>query len=241
MNKSLKISEQRDHRKYTIEEKNTLKEFNKELIDFIRYHNSDYKLLVIDDKDSYEQAYNKIVQKIDEIIVDSGKNEDDKWYELYKIDIEEFKCPDDYFIYKLKYKKKFVKTIQKYALNKKVLEAGCGTGLMAGYLQKIGLDVTALDLSKKVLDYAKEIALSSKVITPCKYEVGNILHLKYRPQTFDVAYSNGVLEHFNDEEIIQTLKEQMKIAKYVVFGIPSTYFNLNETPIPTFTISYQII
>ncbi len=156
------------------------------------------------------------------------KTKEDKWYELYKIDIEEFEKPDDYFKYKLKYKKRFVDTVIKYSDNKKILETGCGTGLMAGYLQKLGLNVTALDLSQKVLDYAKEIATDSNVICPCKYEQGDILNLKYKKNSFSVCYSNGVLEHFDDESIIETLKQQMKISKYVIFGIPSTYFNMNE-------------
>ena len=99
---------------------------------------------------------------------------------------------------------------------------------MAGYLQKLGLDVIALDLSQAVLNYACEIAKQSNIISPCKYEQGDILNLKYKPNTFDVSYSNGVLEHFTDEQIIEILKQQMNISKYVIFGIPSTYFNMNE-------------
>lgn len=105
---------------------------------------------------------------------------------------------------------------------------GCGTGLMAGYLSKLGLNVTALDLSKKVLSYAEKIAQKSVIISPCNYEQGDILDLKYPKDTFEVSYSNGVLEHFSDEEIITILKKQMEISKYVIFGIPSTYFNINE-------------
>jgi len=228
INKSIKRSEIRDKRKYTKSEKTMLKKFNEKLTDFIRYNNGEYKLLVINENDTLEQTINKIKKKIDEIINDKKKSEDDKWYELYKIDIEEFPTPDDYIEYKLKYKKIFIDKVIKYAENNKILETGCGTGLMAGYLQKKGLNVTALDLSQKVLDYAKYIASKSNIITPCKYKQGDILKLPYKKNTFDVSYSNGVLEHFKDEEIIETLIQQMNISKYVIFGIPSTYFNMNE-------------
>ena len=193
-----------------------------------RDNNSEYSLLVIENNDTEEEIINKITKKINEIIDDKKKTEDDKWYELYKIDIEEFDKPDDYIEYKLIYKKKFINKVIQYAENKKVIEMGCGTGLMAGYLQKLGLDVIALDLSQAVLNYACEIAKQSNIISPCKYEQGDILNLKYKPNTFDVSYSNGVLEHFTDEEIIEILKQQMNISKYVIFGIPSTYFNMNE-------------
>lgn len=228
MNKSIKRSEIRDKRKYTKTEKVTFKKFNDKLKDFIRYNNSEYKLLVIENKDNLTQIINKICKKIDEIIIDKKKTEDDKWYELYKIDIEEFAKPDDYIKYKLKYKNKFIDKVIKYAEDGNILEAGCGTGLMAGYLQAKGLKVTALDLSQKVLDYAEYIAKKSNIIVPCKYQKGDILKLKYKKNEFNVSYSNGVLEHFTDKEIITTLKQQMNISKYVIFGVPSTYFNMNE-------------
>lgn len=228
INKALKRAEKRDNRKFTKEEKRTFKKFAIKLKDFIRYNNSEYRLLVIENNDTIEEAIKKISNKIDEIIEDNKKTEDNKWYELYKIDIEEFNKPDDYIEYKLKYKKKFIKKVIEYAKDKKVIEMGCGTGLMAGYLQKQGLNVTALDLCKKVLEYAHDIAAQSSIISPCKYEQGDILNLKYKKNSFDVACSNGVLEHFNDEDIITTLKQEMNISKYVIFGIPSTYFNMNE-------------
>ncbi len=228
LNVSLKRAELRDNRKFTKKERNTFKEFNNRLKDFIRYNNSEYKLLVIDNKDNEQDAILKITNKINEIIEDKKKSEDDKWYALYKIDVEEFPSPDEYIKYKLKYKKKFVKKVLQYAKDKKVIEMGCGTGLMAGYLQKLGLDVVALDLSRAVLKYAELLAKQSKIISPCKYEQGDILNLQYNKNTFDVSYSNGVLEHFDDEKIISILKQQMNISKYVIFGIPSTYFNFNE-------------
>lgn len=228
INKAIKRSETRDNRKYTKEEKQTFKKFNEKLTDFIRYNNSEYKLLVVNDKDSIDKIVEKVSKKIDEILIDKKKTEDDKWYELYKIDIEEFPTPDNYIKYKLKYKSIFIDKVIKYANNGKVIETGCGTGLMAGFLQKKGLKVTALDLSQKVLDYAEEIAKKSDIIAPCKYKQGDILNLKYKKNSFDVSYSNGVLEHFSDDEIIETLKQQMNISKYVIFGIPSTYFNMNE-------------
>lgn len=228
INKSIKRSEERDGRNYSTAEKKVLKEFNDELTDYVRIHNDEYKLLVIDDKDTIEDAVTKISAKIDELLEDEKKSEEDKWYELYKIDIEEFDKPDDYIKYKLKYKKKLINKIKKYSGNGKLLETGCGTGLLAGYLQKEGFDVTAIDLSKKILDYAEYLATDSEIISPCKYKQMDILNLKFKKNSFDVAYSNGVLEHFGDEDVIKILKEQMDVSKYVIFGIPSTYFNMNE-------------
>lgn len=228
LNESIKKTGIQNNKNYTNKEKYIIKKFNKKLKDLIRYNNSDYNLLVIGKNDKENDIVRKINEKIDEIIEDKKKNDDEKWYELYKIDIDEFSSPDKYIEYKLKYKKKFIKKIIKYAENKKVIELGCGTGIVAGYLQNLGLDVMALDLSPSVLKYAQEIAENSNIIKPCKYVEGNILNLQFKKNCFDVSYSNGVLEHFNDEDIIKILKQQLEISRYVVFGIPSTYFNMNE-------------
>lgn len=227
ISKSISRSEKRDNREYNKKEKNILKKFNDELSDFIRYNNNEYKLLVIEEKDDEETTIFKIKEKIIEIVNDKKKK--NKWYELYKVDVEEFKNPDEYIKYKLKNKLKFIKKIKKYSKNGKVIELGCGTGIVAGYLQKDGLEVTAFDENKKVLEFANEIARKSNIIVPCsKYEVGNIFNMSFKEKEFDVAYSNGVLEHYSDEEIIKTLGDQMKISKYVIFGIPSTYFDISE-------------
>jgi len=210
--------------KYTKKEKQIIKKIDYELTDYIRYHNSEYKILVVNNKDNIE----KIIEKIDEIIIDKNKQEDDKWYELYKKEIEKFKTPEHYIKHKLKCKKIFINKVIQYSKNGKALETGCGTGIMSGYLQKKGLKVTVLDLNKKILNYAKELAKESNIIIPCNYTIGDILNLNYKQNTFDVSYSNGVLEHFNDEDIIKTLKQQMYISQYVIFGVPSNYFTMDE-------------
>ena len=230
VNKCIARSEERDGRKYTVNEKKVFRAFDKRLTEFIRYNNSDYKLLIIDDKDTLDTATDKIVKKIDEIIEDYRVDEADKWYNLYKIDVEEFPTPDDYIKFKLGYKKKFISKVRKYATStKKIAELGCGTGLLAGYFQKQGFEVTAVDLCKKILEYAELIAKESNVIAPCaNYVQGDILNLPFKDGEFDVAYSNGVFEHFDDKDIITTLTKQMDIAKYVIIGIPSLYFDMHE-------------
>ena len=75
---SLKRSQERDNRKFTKQEKETFKKFNDKLKDFIRYNNSEYSLLVIENNDTEEEIINKITKKINEIIEDKKKTEDDK-------------------------------------------------------------------------------------------------------------------------------------------------------------------
>lgn len=75
---SLERSQKRDNRKFTKQEKETFKKFNDKLKDFIRYNNCEHSLLIIKNNDTEEEIINKITTKINEIIEDKNKKEDDK-------------------------------------------------------------------------------------------------------------------------------------------------------------------
>ncbi|MEK7556694.1 MAG: hypothetical protein AAB538_01835, partial [Patescibacteria group bacterium] len=53
----------------------------------------------------------------------------------------------------------------------------------------------------------------------------------FEKQEFVVAFSGGVLEHYTDDAIIKILKEELRVAQYVVFTVPigskrnEKYFN----------------
>ena len=53
----------------------------------------------------------------------------------------------------------------------------------------------------------------------------SIMNMNFKNKEFDVAFSNGVLEHFKNDEIIKILKEECRIAKFVIFGVPIKYFD----------------
>jgi len=95
------------------------------------------------------------------------------------------------------------------------LEAGYSTGIMSIYLQKLGCTVTVGDIGQKVLNLAKKITISSSIIYPCnKYEIVDILNMKYKSKKFDATVINRALEHFRDYDIIEILKQQMIAADY---------------------------
>lgn len=150
------------------------------------------------------------------------------WYQLYLEDIRKKKNIDAYIDDKIKFKKPLIKLISKYAKNKKIIEAGAGTGVVSTYLASINFDVTAIDIDNQMLKLAKRISRQYNKGNMPRFENKNIFILDYNNKEFDVSFSNGVLEHFNDEEIISTLSKQMNIAETVIFGIPTKYFNQEE-------------
>jgi 2-polyprenyl-3-methyl-5-hydroxy-6-metoxy-1,4-benzoquinol methylase len=103
----------------------------------------------------------------------------------------------------------------------RILELGCGTALLSLILADYGFRVKALDLSKEILDYAAgRMYLKDINLDFCQ---GNILNLdtQFQADYFDTICHSGVMEHFSDEDIINSLSSQAKIAQIVIFRVPS--------------------
>lgn len=150
------------------------------------------------------------------------------WYEIYVDEINEKGSIINYVNDKIKTKKNLIDLIKKYSPNNKIIEAGSGTGVLSIYLSSIGFDSLAIDIDKDILNLSKKIAKEYGAKNKPTFRIDSILSLEYKKNEFDVSFSNGVLEHFSDKEIIQTLKKQMKIAKTVIVGIPTKYFDDDE-------------
>lgn len=151
------------------------------------------------------------------------------WYEVYLDDIAKKKNLKDYVDDKIKNKRVFICLIRKYAKGKNIIESGSGTGVLSTYMASLGYNVIGVDIDKEILELSRNIALSYGSLNKPTFKNESIFKLNYEKNTFDVSFSNGVLEHFNDEQIIKTLQLQMKVSKIVIFGIPTKYFNSTES------------
>lgn len=150
------------------------------------------------------------------------------WYDIYIDEIALKGNIKNYVNYKIKNKKKLINLIKKYSPNKKIMEAGTGTGIISTYMSSIGYDVTEVDIDEKIQDLAKKIANEYIKDSKPNFVIKNILELDYKNNYFDVIFSNGVLEHFCDEDIIKTLTLQLEQSNVVIVGIPTNFFNDDE-------------
>jgi ubiquinone/menaquinone biosynthesis C-methylase UbiE len=99
--------------------------------------------------------------------------------------------------------KKEVEIVEKYGKDKKVLEVGCGTGIILNEVNKFTSVANGIDLSPGMLERAKEKGLN--------VQVANAKSIPFDDNTFDVVYSFKVLAHI--PEIRETVKETTRVVK----------------------------
>tara|TARA_Y100000389_G_scaffold171954_1_gene179974 strand:- start:2179 stop:3033 length:855 start_codon:yes stop_codon:yes gene_type:complete len=90
---------------------------------------------------------------------------------------------------------------------KRVLEIGCGRGSLSCYFSDAGYDCTLVDLSKKILSVAKKIFKKNKL--KAKFKLGDANNLDFPDNSFDIIFSIGLLEHFENVKV--TLAEQIRV------------------------------
>ncbi len=105
----------------------------------------------------------------------------------------------------------------------KLLEAGAGSAALSLALSRRNYDVTAVDsdplmvlraqhISAHLGGYARVLCLDLRELEP------------FRDGYFDVVFSQGTLEHFDNASIRALLDQQLRVGRYVVFSVPSNHW-----------------
>lgn len=107
----------------------------------------------------------------------------------------------------------------------KVLEIGCGTGNILTYLTQIKkCNSYGIDISKESKNIVEifEKQRQSKV----NFIVGDGFNIPFKKNSFDVVYSEGVIEHFEDERIMNMVLEHVRVCKkdgLIIISVPNKY------------------
>jgi 2-polyprenyl-3-methyl-5-hydroxy-6-metoxy-1,4-benzoquinol methylase len=128
----------------------------------------------------------------------------------------------DYLLDHLVIHKDFFKEVLKRS-PKTALEAGCGSAIMSIFMAMCGVQMTACDRDAEVLAKAAENVKNWH--TNVIFSKQNLLELSFKDNTFDVVFSQGVLEHMNDEQIRKSCQESLRVSPSFVFSVPSYYYN----------------
>ena len=103
----------------------------------------------------------------------------------------------------------------------KVLDAGCGPGLMTRLLQKRGWDVVACDYSEGMVATSRKKAKEESL--PDVYQHLPLSELSKLNEKFDYIILNGVLPYISNEEEPKVFSEIKKVLKKDGFLIASHY------------------
>jgi SAM-dependent methyltransferase len=102
----------------------------------------------------------------------------------------------------------------------RVLEAGMGLGTMALALSRLNYRVWGID--SDVVQVARAQLLSRRLGGFARYfcmSIGDTCLLQ--PDSFDLVFSQGTLEHFDPQGLDDALRAELRLAPYVVISVPS--------------------
>ncbi|MBN2324109.1 MAG: class I SAM-dependent methyltransferase [Spirochaetes bacterium] len=88
-----------------------------------------------------------------------------------------------------------------------VWDFGCGPGHTAGYLKTLGVEVSGLDLSEKILEQARTI--HPKI----HFRKGNILDLEFENDSIGGVVSFYAIVHFTKEQVKQAFREIFRVLQ----------------------------
>lgn len=105
----------------------------------------------------------------------------------------------------------------KYKIKKdfKILDFGCGSGFLAGELQKRGYDASGVDQSDEAIEFGK-----NKGIKNLSVYKGN--NLNFPVSSFDIVLALDVIEHIeNDGHAVQDIERVLKPGGIIIITVPA--------------------
>lgn len=105
----------------------------------------------------------------------------------------------------------FCQILKEYGISKpgRALEVGCGRGSMSAYFADDEWNVTLLDYSEKAIATAKQLFLAHNL--SAEFTVADCLDMPFPDASYDVIFSIGLFEHFQD--VSSLIAEQARLLK----------------------------
>lgn len=99
-----------------------------------------------------------------------------------------------------------------------VLEVGVGSGAQSALLSRVRRTIT-IDNDARIIDAARpNLARFGRGLQVVQADA---FALPFPDRSIDVACSQGLMEHFDDEAIGALIREQLRVCRSVVFSVPS--------------------
>jgi len=112
--------------------------------------------------------------------------------------------------------------VTKLAAHERILEVGTGTGILSGFLARFCEEVITIDNSAGVLRNA--CGFMTEVGARVLAVRGDAFRLPFVDGSIGACFSQGLLEHFSDDEIVLLIAEQLRVAEIAYVSIPSLFY-----------------
>lgn len=108
--------------------------------------------------------------------------------------------------------------IGKEIKGKKMLDVGCGDGVLSYLLAKNGANVTGIDNSEEAIKFAKE---KCKDFTNLNFQVASAYELPFSDNSFDYIISSDVIEHLKyPEKMLAEIKRVWNGKRKIIITTP---------------------
>jgi hypothetical protein len=138
-----------------------------------------------------------------------------EWHEFYEKHVLDARFLADVAIWQ---RRLFGMLLEQSAPGHRCLETGSGTGVMSLYLALHQRRVVALDMDQELLKRLRSPLAEGAWLSGV---AADLLHLPFGNDSFDMVFSQGVLEHFDESDFKQGLSDAMRVAPLVVLAFPS--------------------
>lgn len=108
----------------------------------------------------------------------------------------------------------------------RIIECGCGTAQLSNFLSIVNRDVFATDICVNSLRLGQDFARSSG-LTRIRFVQQNLFRPVFKPESFHLVISNGVLHHTSDPEgAFRSISRLVAPGGYILFGLYHKYGRL---------------
>ena len=103
-----------------------------------------------------------------------------------------------------------------------VLEVGAGSGAQSALLSRTGAHVVSIENDPRIMNVARTNI--DRYGGAVQLVTADAFTFPFRARTFGVAMSQGLMEHFDNADIGRLVGEQLRVARSVVFSVPSDHY-----------------
>lgn len=104
----------------------------------------------------------------------------------------------------------------------RILEIGTGTGMLSAISSYAAALTVTVDNDARVL--AQAMRFQASVRSRVLPVLADAFCLPFLDGSFDVVFSQGVLEHWNNADILRSVREQLRVGKRALISVPSLYY-----------------